>query len=428
MRYEDETRRRVEFIREMKKSANAKGLVFGNSGGKDSALVGILCRMACDNTLGLIMPCISGLNYGSDMEDAQAMARQFGIDTRIIDLSAAKRQLSDAIGAVTSINDMALMNIAPRLRMTTLYAVAASENRLVAGTGNRSEGYMGYFTKWGDGACDFNPIADLTVTEVYEFLRFLGAPDSIVNKPPSAGLFEGQTDEAEMGISYRSIDAFLLSGTASVRERAIIEKFHDTSEHKRKMPVTFSGWAQLSPAGLQKTEIATERPDAAHLMVGFVGHSGSGKTTLMEKLIVLMTARGHRVNVIKSTHLDVQFEPEQKDSARFRRAGASEVVLSTPARYMLVHELHGAPKPQPVGLTGRMGPADVTLVEGYKSAPIPKVEVLRRESGQEALYTRDSTIIAVASDMPQPDGLPQGIVWLDLNAPESICDWLFARL
>ena len=98
---------------------------------------------------------------------------------------------------------------------------------------------MGYFTKWGDGAYDFNPIADLTVTEIYEFLRYLKAPEEIISKAPSAGLFEGQTDEAEMGVTYRSIDEFLRSGTANEQDSAIIERYHRTSEHKRKMPATF---------------------------------------------------------------------------------------------------------------------------------------------------------------------------------------------
>ena len=124
--------------------------------------------------------------------------------------------------------------------MTTLYAIAASEGRLVAGTGNRSEAYMGYFTKWGDGACDFNPIADLTVTEIYEFLRYLEAPDVIITKAPSAGLFEGQTDEGEMGVTYRAIDDFLLNGKVSEADKKIIDRYHNASEHKRKMPVVYS--------------------------------------------------------------------------------------------------------------------------------------------------------------------------------------------
>lgn len=237
--YEIEKEKRIEFIRGVIKSARADGVVYGNSGGKDSALVGILCKMACDNTLGLIMPCGSKRNYESDKTDAENIARQFDIAVRVIDLSEVKNGLVRAVAENTIISDSAFINMAPRLRMTALYAVATSENKLVAGTGNRSEGYMGYFTKWGDGACDFNPIADLTVTEIYEFLHYLGALDVIINKAPSAGLFDGQTDEGEMGISYNSIDGFLLAGTVKPSEMAVIEKFHKSSEHKRNMPIVF---------------------------------------------------------------------------------------------------------------------------------------------------------------------------------------------
>ena len=239
--YKFETKRRVEFIRKVIESAGADGIVYGNSGGKDSALAGILCKMAYDNTIGLIMPCGSKRNYETDKIDAEAIASKFNIALRIIDLAKVRNELVRVVGEKTRLHDSAIANIAPRLRMTALYTVAASENRLVAGTGNRSEWYMGYFTKWGDGACDFNPIADLTVTEVYEFLRYLGAPDFIIDKAPSAGLFDGQTDEDEMGVAYRSIDELLLTGTVNERDRAIIEKFHKSSEHKRRMPIMFEG-------------------------------------------------------------------------------------------------------------------------------------------------------------------------------------------
>ncbi len=232
--YELETKQRVEFIRGVVESAGAKGIVYGNSGGKDCTLVGILCKMACNDTLGIIMPCGSKRNYEIDKNDAESISQTFGIATRLVDLSNIKNEFIGVVGEKTQLSEIALANIAPRLRMATLYAIAASENRLVAGTGNRSEGYMGYFTKWGDGAFDFNPIADLTVTEIYEFLRFLKAPDFIISKAPSAGLFDGQTDESEMGISYRSIDEFLLNGNASEQDKAIIEKFHKSSEHKRE--------------------------------------------------------------------------------------------------------------------------------------------------------------------------------------------------
>jgi NAD+ synthase len=237
--YKQETERRIEFIRNVINSAGAQGIVYGNSGGKDSALAGILCKMACKNTLGLIMPCGSKQNYETDKTDAETIAAQFDIAVRVIDLTPVKNELVRVIAESTQLNKPALANIAPRLRMTALYAVAASENRLVAGAGNRSEKYMGYFTKWGDGAYDFNPIADLTVTEIYEFLKFLGAPGFIISKAPSAGLYDGQTDENEMGVTYRSIDSLLLEGKIDEHDRVIIEKYHSSSEHKRKMPAAF---------------------------------------------------------------------------------------------------------------------------------------------------------------------------------------------
>ena len=237
--YQQEAQKRIAFIRETLNKAGATGVVYGNSGGKDSALVGILCKMACENTVGLIMPCGSRRNYNEDKTDAQEVARQFNISTRIVDLSDLKQHYLDILGAQTQLTELATKNLAPRIRMTTLYAIAASENRLVSGTGNRSEGYMGYFTKWGDGACDFNPIADLTVTEIYEFLRYLGAPVAILTKAPSAGLFDGQTDELEMGITYQAIDSYLLEGVVTQADKAILDRFHRVSEHKRGLPLQY---------------------------------------------------------------------------------------------------------------------------------------------------------------------------------------------
>ncbi len=160
-------------------------------------------------------------------------------------------------------------------------------------------------------------------------------------------------------------------------------------------------------------------------LLGVTGWSGSGKTTLLEKLLPLLIARGCRVNVVKSSHHDVQIEPEKKDSARMRAAGAAEVMLSSPHRYMLVHELRGADVPGLATLLGRMGAADITLVEGFRTEDIPKLEVFRPDTGRRPIYPEDETIVAVASDMPCPDNLPRPIDWLDLNAPEKISDWLF---
>ena len=237
--YQKEYEGRVAFIRDLVASSGVRGIVFGNSGGKDSALVGILCKAACDDTVGVIMPCASTRNYGSDRDDGNALAEQFGIETRTVDLTAAREAAAAAIGEAVSISDASLANIAPRLRMITLYTIAGSEGRLVAGTGNRSETYMGYFTKWGDGACDFNPISDLTATEVIEFLDHLDAPLSIRRKAPSAGLFEGQTDEQEMGVTYAAIDRYITTGEATPEDKAVIDRFHSRSEHKRRPAATY---------------------------------------------------------------------------------------------------------------------------------------------------------------------------------------------
>lgn len=237
--WKKETEDRVEFIRDLVSRTGVKGIIYGNSGGKDSALVSILCKMACDNTVGVIMPCCSERNYGEDTDHGNLVAEQFKIETRTVDLTESKKALLHALEGVTEINNSADINIAPRLRMTTLYAIGAAEGLLVAGTGNRSERYMGYFTKWGDGACDFNPIADLTAGEVFEFLRYLGAPEEIINKAPSAGLYEGQTDEADMGVTYAAIDEYIMNGNAHAADAEIIRRYHSGSEHKRRMPLLY---------------------------------------------------------------------------------------------------------------------------------------------------------------------------------------------
>jgi NAD+ synthase len=234
--WETEKRERIAFIRQIIKDAGVEGIVFGNSGGKDSALTGILCKLACDNVLGVAMPCGSKQNYGSDIDDAIALSGQYDIPIITVDLTETRSALLAALEKTGALNPAAFTNIAPRLRMNALYAIAQTRRSLVAGTGNRSERHMGYFTKWGDGAFDFNPIGDLTVREVFEFLRYLGAPDSIVEKAPSAGLFDGQTDEKDMGVTYEAIDRYLLEGEAEADDLTIIERYHSVSGHKRETP------------------------------------------------------------------------------------------------------------------------------------------------------------------------------------------------
>ncbi|HZK88409.1 MAG TPA: NAD(+) synthase [Anaerovoracaceae bacterium] len=231
--YKEELIKRIAFIKNLLETSGAEGIVYGNSGGKDSALAGILSKMACENTLGVMMPCQSKRNYEEDTVDAIEVAEQFDIETITVDLTKLKNTFEKTLLDI-EITAKALTNVNPRLRMTTLYAIAQSKNLLVCGTGNRSEGYMGYFTKWGDGAFDFNPIGDLTVGEIYDFLKFLNAPKAIIEKAPSAALFEGQTDEKEMGITYKEIDNYILNGIATPEGLEIIEKHHNASMHKRE--------------------------------------------------------------------------------------------------------------------------------------------------------------------------------------------------
>ncbi len=239
--YENECNERVSWIRNILKETGAKGIIFGNSGGKDSALVGILSKMATDNVLGVIMPCSSKQNYGKDQDDALLLADKFSIKTTTVDLTDARNSILENIISTNTcqITDDAIKNINPRLRMTTLYALGQSLGYLVAGTGNKSEYFTGYFTKWGDGGYDFNPISDLLATEIFEFLRYLKAPNEIIEKPPSAGLFDGQTDENEMGVTYRVIDNFIENGTGEEADVSKIKRMNISTEHKRKLPIMY---------------------------------------------------------------------------------------------------------------------------------------------------------------------------------------------
>jgi molybdopterin-guanine dinucleotide biosynthesis protein B len=167
---------------------------------------------------------------------------------------------------------------------------------------------------------------------------------------------------------------------------------------------------------------------APRRVLGIVGRSGNGKTTLLEFLVARMAAKGLRVNVIKHSHHDLELEPPRKDSARLRMAGAAEVMVSSPYRFAIMRELRGAPEPELDEQLERLAPADLTLVEGFKSWPMAKLEVFRAASGKAPLYPEDARIIAVASDLAPPQGLRPGIQWLDLNAPDSVLDWIQSEL
>lgn len=186
--------------------AGANGVVFGLSGGIDSAVVACLAKRACgERTLGLILPCYS---QKRDIEDAYRIARRLDLAVKEIDLGGIYDSL---IATLPSDGALAQANIKPRLRMITLYYFANLNDYLVVGTGNKSEIMVGYFTKYGDGGVDLLPIGDLLKSEVREMARYLDIPEDIITKPPSAGLWKDQTDEAEMGISYEELDRTILN-------------------------------------------------------------------------------------------------------------------------------------------------------------------------------------------------------------------------
>jgi molybdopterin-guanine dinucleotide biosynthesis protein B len=163
-------------------------------------------------------------------------------------------------------------------------------------------------------------------------------------------------------------------------------------------------------------------------LLGVVGWSGSGKTTLLEYLVSHLAAQGKRVNVLKHSHHDIILEPAHKDSARLRRAGAAEILLASPYRYALVHELRDAPEPTLSELLCRLAPSDLILVEGFKWEPIAKLEIHRPSIGKPAIYREDKHVVAVASDVAAPEDLPPGLIWLDLNQPAMVLEWLIQAM
>lgn len=198
----------VAFLRAYRDDAKAEGYVLGVSGGVDSAVVAALAVEAVgkDRVLGLILP--HRTSDPLDADDGDLVCRHLGIERERIDITPL---VSAAEGACArhAPTGMGQSNLRPRARMMLLYAHAAATGRLVLGTGNKSELMTGYFTKWGDGAADVYPIGDLYKSDVWALARLLGLPREVVDKPPSAGLYAGQTDEGELGIRYADLDKVL---------------------------------------------------------------------------------------------------------------------------------------------------------------------------------------------------------------------------
>lgn len=233
--------------------SGARSVVLGLSGGIDSAVVcGLATRaIGADRVLGVIMPSASNPD---DAVQAAAVAQAFGVKTVTVDLTGVTKSFQNAMPTEVALEALGLLpdddqgdsrrrladaNVRPRLRMTTLYRIANMTGGIVVGTGNKSEAMIGYFTKHGDGGVDLFPIIDLFKHEVRALAREIGVPQSVIDRPPSAGLWEGQTDESEIGMTYEHLDAALaaiLTGETSdidpshlARARAL----HAGSAHKR---------------------------------------------------------------------------------------------------------------------------------------------------------------------------------------------------
>ena len=232
------------WLREQLTAAGADGFVFGLSGGVDSATSAALAVRAVgpERVLAVLLPCHS---QPEDARLGRLVADTFSIPTITVYLTPVYDTLISALPPDLQSGGLAAANVKPRLRMVTLYYLAQSRNYLVLGSGNKTEIAIGYFTKWGDSGVDLLPLGDLCKAQVWELARQLGVPQEVVERPPSAGLWPGQTDEGEMGITYRELDQVLAAietGDTAGIVPATLEKVREMiacSEHKRAMPPVF---------------------------------------------------------------------------------------------------------------------------------------------------------------------------------------------
>ncbi len=223
------------FIKDYVEGSGAKGVVVGMSGGKDSYIVAKLCSLALgkENVFGLILPN----GDMKDLEIAKHECEQLEIKNKVVNIGSVDNEIKRITKEATNsseLNEVSEINIAPRVRMTILYAVASNLNCLVANTSNLSETMIGYSTKWGDNVGDFAPIADFTKTEVCEIGLALGLPEEYVLKVPTDGL-SGKEDEEKIGFSYDELDTFIRTGK-SLKNEEKIKKMSKTTSHKRKFP------------------------------------------------------------------------------------------------------------------------------------------------------------------------------------------------
>lgn len=234
----------IQWLGRYKELTNCKGVVLGVSGGKDSTVVAMLSKLVFgDDVFGVIMP--NGVQ--KDIDDAIQVCKTLNIKYKIVNIGSCCTALLDCIPL--DISDKAKINIPPRLRMTTLYAIAQTLGYRVIGTGNASERTIGWTTKWGDSAYDFNPIACLTCTEVVELgielAKEFGLDEALVNKKPADGL-TGKSDEDNFGFTYKQLDDWILLGTSGNNEvDDKIQLLHEHGRHKQSMPKIFDPYVKF---------------------------------------------------------------------------------------------------------------------------------------------------------------------------------------
>ena len=226
----------VQWIREFFEN-NGKGCnaVVGISGGKDSSIVAALCVEALgkDRVIGVLMPC----GEQSDIDMAKLLVDTLGIKHYIINIKDAVEGLTNALPF--ELSDQSRVNLPPRIRMSTLYAVSQSHNGRVANTCNLSEDWVGYSTRYGDSAGDFSPCSFITVAEMKQIGRLLGLPDALIDKAPSDGLC-GKTDEDNLGFTYAELDRYIREGVIENQEhKALIDRKHEINKFKLELMPAF---------------------------------------------------------------------------------------------------------------------------------------------------------------------------------------------
>ncbi len=216
------------FISSKVAESDASGAVIGLSGGIDSSLTAYLAVEALgrENVLGLLLP-EKGITREADIDDALEVARILGIEHKIMEISPVLRSFSKVMADFDKTNIVANGNLKARTRMCILYYHANLMHRMVVGTGNMTELLLGYFTKYGDGGVDIEPIGCLYKTQVRGIARYMGVPAGIIDKTPTAGLWKGQTDEGELGVSYETADKILT---------VLVDEKKDVSEVKKSYP------------------------------------------------------------------------------------------------------------------------------------------------------------------------------------------------